>query len=540
MIPAWHYSSRPSETLPVLSPPVNRDAGQITLAIQHQGRSLLFSLHQAEQAKQQLKPDARLLVDKALRALSGTEPMVNLKQNAAGGAFDFYASQADASYTVFEHDSHDLTGLTIHDRLGNILAGIDMSANGKAKLPKSPPADSLAMMANEVSLPLLIDVGDVRFKVGALKRKIDPVWRSRFIQAINTEPKNIVHYIKYDKKTWISFTIDINQTHLLVTLEADAQDNLLGASGSVYDSGAAFFTLELNPVSHIISRLREGIVLKSQASMLENGSVWTVGGLEFSEEEPVKTSFKAISHNNMVSIRHRLGELAEYESVFVQRLLSQPFFATHATSSQSAIDRADGGVSLFSRTKLQQRNIPFNQLHTMEDDMTLVAGEDQVYFSLECGSRPQKTSSRFGNRLLRFNLEHPVFRDLAILTLADPNSADLPDPVGRFHTVEQYYAQSGDEKEEYNAMMKYLKYRYCDPFKTVFHGKQMREGIALHIISVLRKSVSPALASKMLEQEEINTLVNGLFRPQIMVPRHFFGWPDDEAIVRHDPSLLGE
>ncbi len=69
----------------------------------------------------------------------------------------------------------------------------------------------------------------------------------------------------------------------------------------------------------------------------------------------------------------------------------------------------------------------------------------------------------------------------------------------------------------------------------MFHGRQMKAGLGLAIIKNCRDNVPLAIGAKLLsvgKDEDTNYLLNGLFRPTVMVPRHFFGTPVDRASLK--------
>jgi hypothetical protein len=224
----------------------------------------------------------------------------------------------------------------------------------------------------------------------------------------------------------------------------------------------------------------------------------------------------------------------------MSKLFQQPFFATHATTRDVPVDRPDGSVSLFSRAKLQERDIPFKDVHSTDTDISEIAGDDQVYFSLECGDEPQKGESRFGDRMMRFALDHPAFVKTGVMTLVDPLLGSPPSATERFDAISGHYRDDMDDEpsEEEREVVARLDNRFFGADESAFHGPHMLEGLGLNILSTLRDHVPMQVAQTMLYNEDVNRLVNGLFRPQIMVPRHFFAQPHDQAHITYDPSRL--
>lgn len=112
----------------------------------------------------------------------------------------------------------------------------------------------------------------------------------------------------------------------------------------------------------------------------------------------------------------------------------------------STIDRPDGSVSLFSRAKLQERNIAFKEKHSTNVDISEVGGDDQVYFSLESGHEPQKGQSRFGDRMLRFELYHPAFVKTGVMTLVDLLVASPASADERFDAIINHFRVDPDDE----------------------------------------------------------------------------------------------
>ncbi|MBF7144968.1 MULTISPECIES: hypothetical protein [Pseudomonas] len=266
--------------------------------------------------------------------------------------------------------------------------------------------------------------------------------------------------------------------------------------------------------------------------MLATGPVW-------GQDEKI-SNFKDMSLKNITMIKAELFPSEPHETEFMSKLLAQPFFATHATTQDVPIDRPDGSVSLFSRAKLEELGVEFKEMHSTDIDISEVGGDDQVYFSLECGDQPQKGQSRFGDRLMRFDLNHPAFAKTGVLTLVDPLLASPPSAEERFESIISHYRKDPDDNPSHREkeITDKLDNRFFSADESAFHGTHMLEGVGLSILSTLREHVPQEVAKNMLHREDVNSLVNGLFRPQIMVPRNFFAQPYDQALIHYDPTEL--
>lgn len=274
--------------------------------------------------------------------------------------------------------------------------------------------------------------------------------------------------------------------------------------------------------SKVADVLRQGIGNAAQRKMLENGPEWDLG-----PKDP--KSAAGISSANLSQLRKQLTPLRDYEKSFMDTFLKTRLYATHATRP-GALNEKDGNVALFSRQKLSERGIDFPVGNTEGQDIEDYASDDHVFFSLEAGDKPKKPTSRFGTELLRFDFEHKAIQKTGILNLVDPATGLPPPALDRFQAIESH--SNADEKSEALENLSALEYT---PKESLFHGHQMKSGLALAVIKTCRENLSESIGKKMLAAkngDDINALVNGLFRPSIMVPRHFFGTPSDRAKIQ--------
>ncbi|KDD66157.1 hypothetical protein V466_25585 [Pseudomonas mandelii PD30] len=552
MIPSLNIShlSAASTSLAIPVDEKHADNDAVPTFVRSQGRAVGISNRWVSAGKGRFSPDQGLMLEKAARALVAQEPIMRQTQQPNGGTFEFAAGLGSAHHAVYEHDGQNITKLAVRDRGGKTLVEIDardLSAQSLGKHPRSSSSPDSDVAQNsrsrgaqasdpasihESRLPLSVHVAGQQFHVGPLRKRLDPELQPNLLQALLAEPKTVVSDNLHQGYRAISFIANIDNANQFITFEMDRQGNLRGAAGAVMGSHQPTFTVLLNPLNTFTDKFREVPALKSQAAMLAAGPVW-------GQDERV-SNFKEISLRNINEVKATLWPLEQHERAFMSKLLSQPFFATHVTTHDVPIDRPDGSVSLFSRVKLQERNISFKEMHSTGEDISEVGGDDQVYFSLESGHEPQKGRSRFGDRMMRFDLNHPAFVKTGVMTLVDPFLGLPPSAYERFDAIMNHFRTDPDDdpSEQEEAVVERLNNRFFSADESAFHGPHILEGIGLHIVSTLREYVPPQVAKTMLYNEDINSLVNGLFRPQIMVPRHFFAQLHDQAEIHYDSTAL--
>ncbi|MBT2374283.1 hypothetical protein [Pseudomonas fluorescens] len=297
---------------------------------------------------------------------------------------------------------------------------------------------------------------------------------------------------------------------------------VLGEANDLYgvsrnDSFSSNSAVEKDVASRqVVKALRGFVSGKSHTKMIHNGTLW-----KDVPAQAEKNHIDSLSKSNLQSLRKELGSLTTEEKGFLERFFEVPLFATHSTAAP--VKREDDSVALFSRQKLIDRNIIFNAENSPQEDIKLLGNDDFVFFALEAGVEPKKPSSRFGGTTFRFDFDEPVFKDAAWLSLVEMRFAKTPN-------LDRHI--EGLSAEEYSVLSK----RTLQPFETVFSGGDMKAGIGLSIIRDLRK-LPPESGRRLLEsagENQINKLVNGMYRPEIKVARHFFSDKYIEAAVKKD------
>ncbi len=304
---------------------------------------------------------------------------------------------------------------------------------------------------------------------------------------------------------------------------------------------------------------------------------------------------KALSDHNLGLLRDELhcdaaltvsklgsAPLNKKERDFIQAVVAAPWFLTHATP-ESLMDEDGKTLRLASNHHLVLAKqtegsgpVPANLLKS-QDDIEHLGNGHYVFFSLEAGARPKKTTSRFGETMYRIPLDRGKLGDTAVLMLNDalkpapsgsmvmryPNVpyADVFMPEIRHH---RYWQSSGLESasrphasqappktltapypdatfadsdeigngsEGSNDSDRDDEKRYEVPDRYFFQASQSLEALALAVVASSRKMGNERLRNALLEpdEESIDRAVNSLFRPQVMVPREFV---TQEAVER--------
>lgn len=266
------------------------------------------------------------------------------------------------------------------------------------------------------------------------------------------------------------------------------------------------FLEKQNLASNIITRaIRNYVADKAYSHMFSTGRAWK----EMSISLTGIKAMRQISTNNIRKLYQELTPLNDKEAIFFERMLKMKFTATHA--SNAIITNKNNIMELFSRRKLVQRDINFEKNHTEVDDIKEIANDDFVFFSLEPGEGGKKSRSRFGKYIYNVDFESPVFALIAWGSLQD-----------------QILNTTGDVRRHIKGLSeetyRYLSEQNIENKETMFIGKDMKTGLAMWLIKLFRK-ISDEDRYKLLSMNtvnDMNKLINGIFRPEIKVPRHYF------------------
>lgn len=283
------------------------------------------------------------------------------------------------------------------------------------------------------------------------------------------------------------------------------------------------------------TKTNEEVVAKNKANNLFLLSTqinrWRDSSTPFLEQNGI-ARLQAISSANIDKLQRNLGSLNEQEQAFIKRFLASKFYITHATDAVDKVVTKDSQtLQLYSLQKLLDSDTPCHAA-SFADAYTL-GNIDFVFFSLEASETHNKFGSRFGGVMFRISFDGPAF-DVAWLSLTE--MLNFPGPkqalrqlcnglVSRGLSEEglaQFWGSLIAEFEGERYMPSDLPSRLkCGQYDIVFFGKDMKYGLALNIIKVSR-NLEKEVDRKLFLEHDIDQLINGLFRPEVKVPRHFF------------------
>ncbi|WP_205950490.1 hypothetical protein [Pantoea stewartii] len=258
--------------------------------------------------------------------------------------------------------------------------------------------------------------------------------------------------------------------------------------------------------------IRSKIAAKVQENMLLSGTDWkTHTGIK---------CVKSISSTNLRNLYKKIGKLSHYEIEFLKRFFGTNFILTH-TTNQNILDES-GHAKLFSRQKLLNKGIAFPLANTQEADLKQLATDDHVFFSIEESGQKGKVHSRFGRYKFSFPLENVSSSKNALMHLFDPITKAFPYPPKWLKGFESLH------ENDQNTVMKHLN-EHVNGFNTLnsfFHGDHILPGLAFSIIERCRY-LPDRMNKDILEKSDLNSVINGLFRPQILFPKQFIAKPVD-------------
>lgn len=343
---------------------------------------------------------------------------------------------------------------------------------------------------------------------------------------------------------------------------AEADEGPLAALQSLSKRpSTSFEAVRHRAANTIIRSMRSDTARKTASQMLRTGEMWKTAAQVLSgagligPQEPL--TVERLSSVNLSQLRQRLGQLTSAETGLFDRFTQQPFFATHFTNAELDHPSPSGStMSIFSRQKLEQRQVDFDREHTFLEDINVKGDDGFVFFSLECGEEPQKLHSRFGDTLYRVPFASPVFQQAAWGALDDLLVVD--DESHGASARARMLGLTSEEREVVANMYGHAEREYDrkpDAFDDIFTGKDLVAGAALTIIYKLRemnevihsdgKSAEPRAGTplqpaveKLLASssaDDLNTLMSALLTPEVRVPVHFFS-TDFQKFTKKDLS----
>ena len=241
----------------------------------------------------------------------------------------------------------------------------------------------------------------------------------------------------------------------------------------------------------------------------------------------------------------RKSNLSDDELTFMHNFLKQSdnIHGTHFTNMNLI---SDGDLNLLSRRQLERQGIKFPMNNTSLVDREKLGNDGHAFLSMEVGSDPQKLTSRFANKpgavRHRMNLDQPEFKNAPVL-LNDPIVA-LPiesiknhlgsiggGKIDDFMPIDQATGKADthlmdmlDENLRNLPQASADKEKLGDTAATnIFKKEHAAAAIAMKTILFTRQLPRELgdLKSRILGADgpdDVNKIVNGLFRPQVMVP----------------------
>ncbi|MEQ1962485.1 hypothetical protein ABLB69_04765 [Xenorhabdus khoisanae] len=235
--------------------------------------------------------------------------------------------------------------------------------------------------------------------------------------------------------------------------------------------------------------------------------------------------------DNIEELRHeiQINPLSNEEKQFTDAFMKKDFFIVHA-SSADLTNNVDNNLLIYSRLRLGGKDIVFPTYHSSVEDRGGLGNDDYIFFSLEVGNSLQKPYSRFGTNFYRvaYKKENIALRHSS-MTLIDQIGNESPN--SRMINNISLAAHS------------YLDGRQFIRHRVFFSGiDNCLLGLLYSIILETRKfgerlkeDAKQILSART--DDEINRVINGLFRPEVRVPRMFGATKGDYQVIMHKNTL---
>ncbi|MDR5759977.1 hypothetical protein [Caballeronia sp. LZ035] len=275
--------------------------------------------------------------------------------------------------------------------------------------------------------------------------------------------------------------------------------------------------VRFNRARRALNRVQANGVLMHQEFLRSCGKSWNDEYLEQGFPSSELMQFFAERLRNGRNVVEQVGDLDTEESAFIEVIFAKDLYVTHATERK--VSSINGDLILFSRKRLIEKGIAFSDYHSMDEDIEGLGNDDYVFFSLEVGEKSKKKESRFGGLFYRVNYSHPLF-DLSSLSLFDQMNMQIPQPS---------IARLSDDARARLRGRKYAR------LNILFHGREASmKGLAYSIIEVARMLAErdKRIILSARSDDEVNRVINWIFRPEIRVPGIF-------AVRNGDYSVAG-
>ncbi|PHM44767.1 RHS repeat-associated core domain-containing protein [Xenorhabdus mauleonii] len=234
-------------------------------------------------------------------------------------------------------------------------------------------------------------------------------------------------------------------------------------------------------------------------------------------------------------LRNELGIINENQQGFVQAFKSKEFYIVHA-SENNLIDSTKKSLNLFSRATLMERKMTFcDYSGATQKDLSYLGNDRFVSFSLEVGRNPKKCKSRFGHHFYRIRYSGNKFSLMH-------SSMMLFDQLNPY----LYLEGSANRERLFNHFnisaesRKQLEGRTIRRGDSSFSGfDNSINGLLYYILNDISKLCNEHDRKKLLSarsDDEFNLIINGLYRPEVRVPR-MAGFLDGEyEYIKHGSS----
>ncbi|MBI6547770.1 hypothetical protein [Xenorhabdus lircayensis] len=229
-------------------------------------------------------------------------------------------------------------------------------------------------------------------------------------------------------------------------------------------------------------------------------------------------------HFNMRTItddlRNSLGKFTNEELEFAKSFKSKEFYIVHV-SDKYLIDNLNNSkkdLNLYSRVRLEEKKISFNKYNSSVKDISRLGNDDYVFFSLEVGIIPKKTKSVFGNYFYRIRYSGDN------ISLMHSSMVLFDNLMPKKHLGQPFCCKRLFERLKISDSSKaQFRARKLCRGKSSFSGfYHSLNGLLYSIIHVIRELENEDDKKELLSarsDEEINLIINGLFRPEVRVPR---------------------
>ncbi|MGV3345706.1 hypothetical protein ACGVWS_08140 [Enterobacteriaceae bacterium LUAb1] len=242
---------------------------------------------------------------------------------------------------------------------------------------------------------------------------------------------------------------------------------------------------------------RKYIADKTRYDMTKRGYTW--------RNDSDGLLIKTIEENSTYLNQERQSLNAK-ETLFLERFMRTKFYATHATNAH-VIDEKKRLV-LYSYRKLKENGVKPVSHQDTSNDIYILGNDDYVFFSLEAGESLQKKSSRFGNVIYRIDFKNFNFKH-ADLLLVDQQLAWSNNNLDMHFNVQAPVIH--DFRMNYNEYLVHL----------TNNTTSILQKMAMNLILINRHVCElqyPTILT-INSDNDVNTLINSVFRPEIRVPR---------------------